>query len=178
MSAVKTLEKNMSSWFKSAPTLSKGVKKQLVEAAPWAVVVIGALQMYAAWGLWEILHRLERLNHYGSSLNRIYTQQTLSGYMLSGSDRLALYLGVVVLVVDGVIFIKSYSELKKHSRRGWELAFVALLINAAYAVLSLFFYHRLIIDHNFDSFLFSFVWITAGFYLLFQVRDMYTGKKV
>lgn len=172
MSAVKTLEKNMSGWFKSAPALPKNVKQLIVQIAPWSALAVGLLQLFSAWGLGELLRELERLGTNSTAVARLYNHQTVRTYTLSSSDRMMMYLAIIVLIVDGAILVMAFSELKKRSLRGWELAFLAMLVNAAYADVAL-----LVSLRNFDSFLFSVAWSIAGFYLLFQVRDTYSTKK-
>lgn len=166
MTVVKQLEKTIEGVFKSAPPLPANAKTSLVTAWPWIALIFGILQLLAAFGLWGIVTTAERVvNTYAS----IYSGQTL----LSGFDKLVIYLGIAVLVLDAVILLKAYPELKKQTRKGWDLLFLGSLVNLAYALVSLFINQR-----GVGSFLFSLLGSAVGFYLLFQVRDRYKSHTV
>ena len=161
MSVVKQLETNLEGLFKSAPPLPENAKKTLVDVWPWIALVFGILQLLVAFGLWGIVTTAERVvNTYAS----IYSGQTL----LSATDKTIIFLAIAVLVVDAVILLKAYPELKKHTRKGWDLLFLGTLVNVVYAVVSLFINQR-----GLGSFLFSLLGSAIGFYLLFQVRSRY-----
>lgn len=165
MEAVKKIENQLAPMFKNAPALPDTSKESLVKAWPWIALIFGILQLIAAWGLWGLLSFVER-TYYGAYAD---FYKDVPG-RLSGVDRTFIYIGVAVLVVDAVILLLAYPELKKRSRRGWDLLFLGALLNTAYAVVNLF-----INDRGLGGFLFSLVGSAIGFYLLFQVREKY-GK--
>ncbi len=157
MVTVKTIETKLDNLFKGLPNLSDKSKEALAKAWPWIALVFGILQLFAAYGL-------SRLTSVVSTYATIYAV----AQPLSSLDKLIIYLGVLVLIVDGVILLMAYPHLKTRSRRGWDLLFLGSLVNVAYSVVELF-----ISDRGFGSFIFSLIGSAVGFYLLFQVRDKY-----
>jgi len=97
MSAVTKLEKQIGGLFKGAPALPENGKEGLVKAWPWIALIFGVLQLLAAWGLWELTRRSERLI---DTLSMYYTN---GSYGLSSFDKTMVYVGIVVLLVDAVI---------------------------------------------------------------------------
>lgn len=164
MSAVNTLEKQIGDLFKGAPKLPEAGKEGLAKAWPWIALIFGVLQLLAAWGLWELTRRSEQLI---DTLSRYYTGGT---YGLSSTDKLVIYVGIATLLVDALILLKAFPELKKRTKRGWDLLFLGALVNVAYSIVTLF-----IDDRGIGSFLFSLLASAIGFYLLFQVREKYKG---
>lgn len=169
MTALKQLESTIGGLFKNAPALPESSKKSLVGAWPWIALIFGVLQLLAAWGLWSLVRYAERINEVGSTLSLYYTGQAAG---LSSMDKTVIYLAIAVLVIDGVILLMAYPELKKKTSKGWDLLFLGSVINAVYAVVSLF-----IDDRGVGSFIFSVLGSAIGFYLLFQVRDKYHTSK-
>lgn len=169
MTALKQLESKIGGLFKSAPPLSESAKKSLVGAWPWIALIFGILQLLAAWGLWNLTRYVDRLSDLSNTLSMYYTGESAA---LSSFDKTVIYLALIVLVVDAVILLMAYPELKKRTSRGWDLLFLGSLINAAYAVVSLF-----IDDRGVSSFIFSVLGSAVGFYLLYQVKDKYHTAK-
>lgn len=169
MSVVKQLETTIEGLFKSAPPMPENAKKSLVNAWPWIALVFGVLQLLVALGLWGIVSAAERAVNVANTYSMIYAGQTVS---LSALDKTAIYLGLIVLVVDAVILLRAYPELKKRTRRGWDLLFLGSLLNLLYAVVSLFINQR-----GVGSFVFSLLGSAVGFYLLFQVKSHYHTAK-
>src|SRR4030095_3265872 len=164
MSTVKNLENKLEGLFKNVPSLPASSKEGLAKALPWIALIFGILQLFAGWALWNLIRTTEEVI---SQYNAYYVNYPDA---MSGFDRLIIYLGIIVLIVDAVILLMAYPELKKRSRRGWDLLFLGALINLAYAITSLF-----ISDRGFGSFFFSLLGSAIGFYLLFQVRGKYSA---
>lgn len=169
MSVVKTLETQLEEVFKNAPPLPENAKKSLVNAWPWIALVFGVLQLLAALSLWGIVTAAERAINVANTYSMIYSGQAIG---LSAGDKTIIFLAVAMLLVDAVILLKAYPELKKHSRKGWDLLFLASLLNAVYAVVTLFINQR-----GVGGFLFSLIGSAIGFYLLFQVKAKYGSAK-
>lgn len=167
MSAVTKLEKQIGGLFKGAPALPENSKEGLVKAWPWIALVFGVLQLIAAWGLWELTRRSERL------LDTLSMYYTHTDYGLGGFDKMMIYLGIVVLLIDSVILLTAFPQLQRRAKRGWDLLFLGALLNLGYSLVSLF-----IDDRGIGSFIFSVLTSALGFYLLFQVHDKYRGAAV
>lgn len=169
MGALQTAEKQLRGLFKGMPPLPKQSKDGLVKAWPIIAIVFGVLQVAAAYWLFQATRVVEAYNELVNSLSAYYTGSEVG---LSSMDRTVMYLGVALLLVDGVILLMAYPHLQKRTRRGWDLLFLAALINAVYAVVSAFMAQR----GGAGSLLFGLLSSAAGFYLLFQVKDHYAGR--
>ena len=169
MTFTKQLETKIGGLFKSAPPLPENAKKTLVNAWPWIALIFGILQLLAAWGLWNLTRYVDSISDLSNTVSMYYNQQSVG---LSSMDKIFIYLALIVLVVDAVILLMAYPELKKKTKAGWDLLFLGSLINAAYAVVSLF-----IDGRGPSTFVFSLIGSAVGFYLLFQVKDHYSVKK-
>lgn len=166
MSALQTAEKQIGSFFKNMPALPKQSKEALVKAWPWIALVFGVLQLLAAYWLVQSARAVENLNQLTNALSQYYSGATVG---LSAMDKSVIYLGVGILIIDGVILLMAYPHLKQRARRGWDLLFIASLINVVYAVISAFMAYR----GGVGSLFFGVLSSAIGFYLLFQVREFY-----
>ena len=169
---LKQLEKTLGGWYKNSPPLSKGLKEGLAKAASWIAVVIGVFQVLAAWDMWSVMRVADRLRHNTEVLNQYYTKETVHSYGLGSSDRLLIYASIVLLVISAVLLLTAYTELQKRTRRGWELLFKAGTVYVVYLVLGLFINGR----YHLDAMVINIALVVAGFYVLFQVQDKFTGK--
>lgn len=169
MGALNNLEKQLEGVFKGMPKLSDSSKESLAKAWPWLALIFGILQLWAAWLLYDLTRVAERLNDLVNSVSPYYTGRAVG---LSSSDKMVIYLGIILLVVDAVILLMAYPELKKRSRRGWDLIFLSAVINAVYAIVQLFTH-----DRGVGSFIGSLIGSFIAFYLLFQVREKFGGRK-
>jgi hypothetical protein len=160
MSSLKSIEAKLSEVFKALPPLPYNAKESLVKAWPWIALIFGALQLLAAYSLWRLANVVERLD----TLVTYYTAAS----PLSSGDKMVIYVASIVLLIDGVILLMAYPHLKTKHRRGWDLLFLASLVNVVYAVVQIF-----ITARGIGSFILSLIGSAIGFYLLFQVRDKY-----
>src|SRR3990167_9013996 len=109
MAALDNLEKSLEGVFvKSAPKLPEGGKRVLVQWLP--------------------------LVNYANQLSQAYGGSTVAVRELTGM----VWLGLVVLAIEGVLFLMAFSGTRARSKRGWDLMFFALLVNLVYGVLVIF----------------------------------------
>lgn len=167
MEMVHKIEDKMSEWFKGLPALSEGGREGLAKAFPWIALVFGLVQLFAAYSLWNLTRVVDALNTY---VNTYYQAATGTSLGLSSTDKMIIYIGLIVLVVDAIILLMAFSPLSKRLRRGWDLLFLSALINLVYAVVTIFIH-----DRGIMSFFFSLIGSAIGFYLLFQVKGKYGG---
>ncbi len=158
------LETMLAGVYKSTPKLSGNAKKTIVNFWPWAAVIFGVLQLWAAYGLW----------HWGHELNKVL--DTFNSYLGAnvGVHKLNIFfwLSLVVLVIDGVILLAAYPGLKARAKSGWNLLFYSALLNGVYGVFSAF--------NNYGgvgSLVIQLVVSAIVLYFLFQIRDQYSGTK-
>lgn len=166
MQALEPLEKQLEKVFKDVPALPKGAKDALVKYWPYLALALGALQIIAAVTLWNLANLA---NSYIGQLSIAYGGRPV-GY--TGIELAVIYGGVALLAINAFILFAAYSPLSKKAKKGWDLLFLASIINVVYAVIQLFLSGRGIGD-----FILSLAGTAIGLYLLFQIRSYYGTKK-
>ena len=117
--------------------------------------------------LWNWAHQASSLIKYANQLSQTYGGPTVAVRELTGM----VWLGLVVLAIEGVLFLMAYSGTRTRSKRGWDLMFFALLVNLVYGVLVIF------TDYGgVGSFIGYLIGSVVGLWLLFQIRDKYLSK--
>ena len=170
MEVVKKLEKQLGDLFKDLPALPKNVKETLVAIWPWVALVLGVLQLAAAWQLWRLFDRAQPYLDLANQYSQYFTGESI-GY--SSFEKTMIYVAIAMLVVQGVIMLMAFGPLKNRLKRGWDLMFLSALVSVAYAVVTIFIDAR-----GFGSFVMSLVFTAVGLYFLFQLKDMYSTKAV
>lgn len=167
MSALQSLEKNLDEVFgKNAPPLPPNAKKVIVEYLPYINLVLGVVTLFLAWGLYHAAHVVNRFVDYANSLSAAY----------GGTERVShlsftVWLAIVVLVVEALLYIAAFSGTKAHRKSGWDLLFYALLINIVYGIVAVF------TDYGGAGRLIgSLIGSAIGLYFLFQIRGAYVGR--
>ncbi len=158
---VKPFEQLLAPLFKSLPSLPENGKKALVKYWPILALIFGVLQALAVLALWQLGHAVNA-----------YLSVAIAYGSVAPTLGFFYYLGMAVLVVDAIILLMAYAPLKVHSKKGWDLLFFGSLLNLLYGILIVF-------DGAYgglDKLLGSLLGSAIAFYLLFQVRDYYTGK--
>lgn len=168
MEVVKKAEKQLEGLFKGMPQLSDSARETLADFWPWLALIGGLLQLWTAWVLYALTKVATSYLDAINSLSLTYTGQNVGP---TGFDKTLIYIGLLTLVVDAVLLLMAFPHLQKRARRGWDLLFLAALINLVFAVLQLFTYGR-----GVGSFIGSLIGSFIGFYFLFQVRSKFGGK--
>lgn len=169
MSALQSLEKNLDDLFvKQAPPLPSNAKRALVRYLPWISLVFGLLTLYTVYALWHWAHLANNLINYANSISVAYGGPVVSTNRLS----FGIWLGLVVLAVEAVLYILAFPGLRDHKRAGWDMLFYASIVNVAYGVVILF------TDYGgLTSLIWTIIGSGIGLYLLFQVRGSYKAAK-
>ena len=163
-------EDRLGNVFKELPPLPEGFKKGLVRWLPIISLLVGIIMLASAWETWRWAHAVENLT--------VYTNALCNTYGAScgiGSDRLTLWVWVdlLALAVVAVLYILAYSGLRTRNKQGWQYLYYAVWVGVVQAVISLF------TDYNGASrFVGGLIGAAIGFYLLFQIREFYTGRKL
>lgn len=168
MEQVRKLESKLGDISKDLPPLSKNTKESLASVWPWIALILGVLQLFAAWSLWELYHRAQPLIDLANQYSQYYTGRGI-GY--SSFDKGMMYLAIAILVVDALLLIMAFSPLKSRLKRGWDLMFLSALVSIVYSVVLIF-----VDGRGLGSFIFSMLFTAIGLYFLFQLRDLYKGK--
>ena len=169
MALLTDLEKSLENVFvKSAPKLPEKGKEMLVSWLPWINLVLGILTLWAVYWLWQWAHVASDLTGYVNELNRVYGGPDIAVRELTAM----VWVGLIVLAVEAVLFLMAFQATRARTKRGWDLMFYALLVNLVYGVLVIF------TDYGgVGSFIGYLIGSVVGFWLLFQIRGKYLGKK-
>ncbi len=166
MDSLKPIEDKLVVAFKDVPPLPKSTKKMFSDLLPWIALIFGVLQLLAAWGLYN----------WGRDINKL--ADAFNGYtsafgVAAGVEKLSIFywVSLVILIVDAVIMLMAYPGLKAKTKDGWNLIFLAVLVNVVYGVFSAFNSRG-----GAGSLVFSLIGSALGLYLLFQIRDHYAHK--
>ncbi len=166
MRLLQGIEKQVREQYKGMPTLSKQSKKALVTAWPLIALALGVLQLVAAYWLYESAQVAGVFSDLAQSLSAHYVGNDTG---LTATDKVTMYLGVALLVVDGIALLVSYPYLRRRLKRGWYLLFFGILINTVYAIMTGFWARQV----GFGPLILGFFGSVASFYLLFQIKDYY-----
>jgi hypothetical protein len=163
------LEKSLEGVFvKSAPKLPERGKEVLVEWLPWINLILGVLTLWAVWWLWHWAHLANGLVNYVNDLSRAYGGSGVAVHRMGAM----VWLGIIVLAIEAVLFIMAFPATRARAKRGWDLMFYALLVNLVYGVIVIF------TDYggvgNFIGYLIGTV---IGLWFLFQIRSKYVAGR-
>lgn len=168
MGAIKSAEESIAKIFKDTPPLPDSSREGLAKVWPWLALIGGVLQLFAALALWRLASWADQVTDLSNQLSTYYV-----GYATGPSsfDKTIIYLGAAMLLVQAVLLLMAFPKLQKRQRAGWDLLFIAGLLNLVYAILQIFTFQR-----GFGSFIFALLGSGVMFYLLFQVREKFAVK--
>ncbi|HJQ08675.1 MAG TPA: hypothetical protein VJ836_04315 [Candidatus Saccharimonadales bacterium] len=134
--ALAKLETQLDVWLnKKAPvSLPPNARKGLADVMWIIVLIFGVLQLWAAYGLWQIAQRTEQSIDFSNSLSYGYTDYAATTAGLG----FLFYLSLGVLIVDAVLLLVAAAGLKARQKTGWNLLFYSLLLNVLYGVVRAF----------------------------------------
>lgn len=157
---------------KKAPYKMPANARKGLAGALWIItLVLGILQLWGAWKLWNLGHNLdraaERAAEYFNSLATYY-----GAPLEDAGVGVFYYLSVIFLVGVAILMLVASPGLKAFKKQGWNLLFYGLILNVVYGFVRMF--------SDVGGGLLQFVWTvivtTVAAYFLFQVRDQFTGK--
>lgn len=170
MEIVHKIEKSLEQPFKALPSLPNDTKKGLASIWPWLALIAGVLQLLATWSLYTFARDVNRWVDVANEWSVAFG----GGRVANSGFTVWVWIAIVVLAVDAIILLVAFPKLQKKQKSGWDLLFLAALINVVYGVVSLFIDGR----GGAGSLLFSLIGSAIGFYLLFQVREYFGGNKL
>ncbi len=165
MAGLDNIEKSLDeALVKNAPfQLPKNVKEWIVKYLPYINVFLGVVTLWAAWAVYNAARATDSLVDLANQLSKMYGTESVASRLSA-----AVWLAVIVMVVEGVLWIAAYSGTKARKKSGWNLLFYAVLVNALYGLVTLFTYYG-----GFMSFLSYALGTVIGLYFLFQIRSYY-----
>ncbi|TAH34268.1 hypothetical protein EYC59_03205 [Candidatus Saccharibacteria bacterium] len=171
MAAFKDLETKLNDVFgKKAPALSKAGKEFLVKAAPVLALALGILTIWAVASLWRWAHVTQTYSNFAHQV--CTTAGVTCNDAVASRLTFLVWASLAVLVVQAILLLIAFPALQARQKRGWDYVYWVVLINVVYAVLMLF-----TVRGGFGSFVWNLLLAAFGFWLLFQVREYYTGEK-
>src|SRR4051812_11382904 len=117
MAALDGLENSLKGVFvDSAPKLPEKGKEALVSWLPWINLVLGILTLWAAYALWHWAHVANNLINSLNDISRAYGGTTVGTRGMTS----ALWLGLIVLAIEGVLYLMAFPATKARTKRGWD----------------------------------------------------------
>lgn len=165
MESLSKLEKMIQGWLKPLPHLPESARKWIATNI-WWLELIGVI-ILALSGVTLIGGILFSLGLAAAILG--------AGAVYTGLATLSAVVSLIFMVASVVVMAMAISPLKNLKKRGWDLLFLALLINCASTVLSA------LLNFNFASFLSSIfsgaIGAAIGAYFLFEIRSYFVSIK-
>lgn len=174
MGAMDQLEEQLNEVFvKKAPwQLPENAKKVIVDILPWLNLVFGVLTLLSAFWLYQAATVVDKWVNWANDVSRAY-----GGSATVNTNHLTVmvWLGIIVLAIEGVLWIAAFPGVKDKKKKGWNLLFIALLVNIVYGFLALFI--NVGSYSGISGFIGYAISTVIGLYLLFQIRSAFLPKK-
>lgn len=170
MDQLKPIETKLAELFNGAPDMSASAKKTLAGVLEWIALIFGVLQLLAVWGLWSTGHRVNEFIDVANSYSA-----AVGGPSIAPKLGITYYLALIVLLFSAVSLLMAYPGLKARKKIGWDWLFLGSLVNLVYGVVAVFVGSR--IGGGLSDLIWSLIGSAIGFYLLFQVRELFSGKE-
>ncbi len=169
MGTLEKLELQLDDWLrKKAPyQLPENARRAVARSLWWIALVFGVLQLVAAWTLWRAADRVDELVDYANRISLYASGEPIQ------SLGFFFYLSLAILIIDGLIMLAAFQSLQQFKKQGWNLLFYSALLNLVAGLLMLFSDYGGGVGDFVRALLFSIL----GGYLLFQVREYFTGIK-
>lgn len=165
MSALASIENKLDKVFEGAPKLSDKAREMIAGWAPWINLILGILGLWAAYALWNWAHLANGLINYANQLSQAYGGGTVAASRLT----VGVWVSLVVLVIESLLYLMAFSPTKDRKRSGWDLMFYAIVLNAVYGLVLLFTDYGSV--GNFVGYL---IGTTVGLYFLFQIKPKFS----
>lgn len=143
-------------------------RKAIAGAMWWIALVVGVLELWAAWDLWQLGRVADRFVDYANSLSIAY-----GGGVVTENLGFMYYLALLVMIGSAILLLLASPNLKAMRKSGWNLVFYSLLLSVAYGVVRMFSN----VGGGFDDLLWAVISAGIGAYILFQVRDHFIIAK-
>jgi hypothetical protein len=159
MESLHKLEDMVEKWLKPLPHLPENWRKWLAENA-WWLTLIGVI--LSVIGIFLLLGPLLFVTAVTTSVYGVVVAETHTGlYML------AIWVSLALLVVVTIIEAFAISPLKALSKKGWDLLFLALVIEVVSSLVSA------VLNISIMSLISAAISAIIGAYVLFEVRSHY-----
>lgn len=145
------LENALAPLFAKLPHLPHNVRQTLVSIAPWLALIFGVL------GLFTVL----------SALAMIPVLLSMPfGAAAMGGSYLPIFIGLILGAVAAVLDLLAWKPLTAHKKKGWNLLYYGNILSVVSSVINMAFGYS-----GFGGLIGALI----GFWLLFEVRSLYTA---
>lgn len=160
MESLRQLETTVASWYKKAPHLPVEARQWIARNAWWIIIVgIVFLGLGVMVALLGVFFAGALLTGFGAV-----------GAAIGGLAIIAVVLSMFFSLVCIVLAAIAISPLKAMRRKGWNLLFLIVLIEAVALALTLLFTFDII------GTFWGLLWLAIDGYFLFEVREYFEGK--
>lgn len=169
MAALDSLEKTLDGVFgANAPLkIPESGKKTIAEWLPWITLVLGVLTLWSAYAIYHWAQVANAIVDYANNFAKQYGGTPV----VSSRWSVGIWIGLIVLVIEGILYLAAFPSLKGRKKTGWNLLFYAALVNIVYALAVLF------TDYGgVGRFIVSLLGSAIGLWVLFQIRSVYMGR--
>ncbi|HEV2412976.1 MAG TPA: hypothetical protein VGS28_04220 [Candidatus Saccharimonadales bacterium] len=146
--------------------MSEDARKSLAGALWWLALILGLIQLIAAWSLWRL----------GQDVNTVVTvvNNLANAYGATTTVSLGVffYISLAAVVIDGVILLLAVAPLKALKKAGWNLVYYSLLLNVVYGIIRVFSN----VGGGFGDLVAAVVGSVVAAYFIFQVRSDFMTK--
>lgn len=173
MAAMDQLEEQLNEVFvKKAPfQLPENAKKVIVDILPWLNLIFGVLTLLSAYWLYQAATVVDKWVGWANEVSRAYGSPAVATSHLTAM----VWVGIIVLAVEGILWIAAFPGVKDRKKSGWNILFIALLVNIVYGFVTLFI--NVGAYAGVSGFIGYLIGTVIGLYLLFQIRSEFLEKK-
>lgn len=162
------LETKIDKAVKDAPfQLPEKSRKAIADKMAIISLVIGVISLFAAYSLWNLARLTNGLVDVTNTLSQYYTGRTAVTSHLTA----IVWVGIILLAVEGVLYLAAYPALKAKKKAGWNFLFYGSLVNLAHGIIMLFDSYTGGVGRLLGVLLSS----AIGLYFLFQIRSYFVG---
>lgn len=171
MEAIHKLEDVLAKQYNKLPHLPVGFRTWLADYA-WVIVLVGViLSAFALISLfWWAGVLLLGLGYGGAAIWG--STGGAAGVAIGIVTVVTLLISTIVYIIEVILMGMAISPLKEYKKRGWDLIFIVLIINAASVAISS------ILSLQLFTLLWGILWIAVAGYFLFEVRQYFMAKKL
>ena len=137
--------------FENAPHMPHNARTTLVKIAPWIALIFGVLGLFATVMALLALPMLLAMPF---------------GAYLNSSSFVVMMLSLIIGGIACIFQLLAYKPLTHHKKKGWDFLFFASTLSAISMILNLVMG---------TGSLLGIIGLVIGYWLLFEVRSMYTA---
>lgn len=143
--------------------LPKNGKKEFAAALWWICLLIGIIQLWGAWSLWQIGHSFSAIQ------TPSFLGNTLTYTQILPHLNFTYYLAFFSILAEAALVLLAVPALKDYRKHGWDLIYYALLLNVVYAFIRIF----SATGGGVGQFVVQFFATAIAAYFVFQVREFF-----